>query len=596
MLNIFTSKQEIVMLKIVLFLLSSFTSQNLFYCQNDLPNNRFVDWQANGSKLIDESEYQIIELANLGLDNSGQIDCSSIINQLIVTHFFDSIILLFPAGQFRFEQTLQLKSNLILAGASMEQTTLIFDLDGIGSSIEALGQLNGIVLPISSMGFKGQSKLLCQNHDFAIGDWVRVACNDSLLVSSSWALGTVGQLIQISGIEADTLYLNSALRRSYINEGGLYLQKIVPLSGIGIRCMTIRRLDDTAPSQQSNLLLEGVVHTVIENVAFYNCTFSHIDARTCSNITVRSCYFQDGFSYGGGGRAYGVVMQATTNECLIENNIFKHLRHSILLQSGANGNVITFNYSTEPYWEEATLPANSSGELVLHGNYPYANLFEQNVVGNIVVDNSHGANGPDNLFYRNRAYQYGIFFSDQTSPYQLLMGNHVTNTTFPYSLVNYTIQGIGHYQFANNNKGSIVPAGTQFTYDTSFAYQFCPYFVMQNAWLSIGDQPPMLQYIPAQQRFLENNFLSNNCQSAGIQQQDLKQQICASPNPFSDKCIVSCDGKAISTLQLIDCNCKLLQTIAVQEAQFELDMSAFESGLYFLKSTDGLHWCKLLKY
>jgi hypothetical protein len=119
---------------------------------------------------------------------------------------------------------------------------------------------------------------------------------------------------------------------------------------------------------------------------------------------------------------------------------------------------------------------------------------------------------------------------------------------------------------------------------------------MPNTWLSIGDQPPMLQYIPAQQRFLENNFLSNNCQFASTQQQDLEQQISISPNPFSNKCIVSYEGKAFSPLLLIDCNGKILQTIAVQEAQFELDMSVFENGMYFLKSTDGLYWCKLLKY
>ena len=579
----------------ILFFLFLFSWQQMLNAQSTFPYQRFVDWQNKGAQSIDEVHFQVLDLASFGIDASGQTDCAALFNQLITAHFNDSIVLLFPPGEFRFDHPVTLKSNIILAGAGMTQTVLNFNLGNVGSSIQGLGFLNGPVFALNALAVKGQIALVCPNHDFEVGDWVRLACNDSALVTSNWALGTVGQLTAIEAVHADTLFLKSALRRSYINEIGLTLQKIVPISQVGIKCMTIRRLDDTAPTQQSNLLLEGVVHAVIENVAFYNCTFSHVDARTSSNITVRSCYFQDGFSYGGGGRAYGVVMQATTNECLIENNIFKHLRHSILLQSGANGNVVTFNYSTDPYWEEATLPANSSGEIVLHGNFPYANLFEQNVVGNIVIDNSHGANGPDNLFYRNRAYQYGIFFSDQTSPFQLLIGNHVTNTSFPFSLVNYTVQGIGHYQFANNNKGSIVPAGTQFAYDTSFAYQFCPSFVMPHTWLSIGDQPPMLQFIPAQQRFLENNFLSNNCQVAGIQHHDLKQQIGISPNPFSNKCIVSYEGKAFSPLLLIDCHGKIMQTLSVQEAQFELDMSAFESGLYFLKSQDGLYCCKLLK-
>ncbi|MFM8597259.1 MAG: glycosyl hydrolase family 28-related protein [Flavobacteriales bacterium] len=579
----------------LLFFLGFFLLVQHLNAQATFPQQRFVNWQVNGSTPIDETNYQVIELTSLGIDATGQTDCSVLINQLITTYFSDSIVLLFPAGQFSFDQTIQLKSNLVLAGVSMDQTTFNFNLGGTGSSIEAIGQLNGPVFPISSSAVKGQTKLVCQNYNFAIGDWVRISCNDSLLVSSSWALGTVGQLVQISDIQVDTLFLTSALRRSYISEGVLSLQKIVPLSGIGIRCLTIRRLDDTAPYQQSNILFEGVVHSVVSRVAFYNCTFSHIDARTCSNLSIRSCYFQDAFGYGGGGRGYGVVLQATSNECLVEDNIFKHLRHSMLLQSGANGNVMAFNFSTDAFWEETSLPANSSGEIVLHGNYVYSNLFEQNVIGNIVIDNSHGANGPDNLFYRNRATLYGIFFSDQSSPNQLFIGNHVTNTSFPYSLVNYNIQGLGHYQFANNNKGTIVPNGTQLSSDTSFAYQMCPLFVPLSMWLTIGDQPAMLQYIPAQQRYLDQSHLISTCDASGAIMSTHIIQIALAPNPVQQKCIISIQGKPVNHLFLLDSYGRLLQTIAVYSNTLELDLSQLQSGIYFLQLENQAYLYKLMK-
>lgn len=578
-----------------LLLLNFFLLIEQFNAQVTFPQQRFVNWQQHGATPIDEANYQVIELTSLGIDATGQTDCSVLINQLITSHYSDSIVLLFPAGQFRFDQSIQLKSNLILAGASMGQTTLNFNLGGTGSSMEALGQLNGPIFPLSSMAVKGQTKIVCPNHAFTAGDWVRLTCNDSSLVSSNWAIGTIGQLIQISDIHADTLFLSSVLRRSYMNEGGLSLQKIVPLSGIGIRCLTIRRLDDTAPAQQSNILFEGVVHSVVSRVAFYNCTFAHIDVRTCSNLSIRSCYFQDAFGYGGGGRGYGVVLQATSNECLIEDNIFKHLRHSILLQSGANGNVIALNFSTDAFWEEASLPANSSGEIVLHGNYVYSNLFEQNVVGNIVIDNSHGGNGPDNLFYRNRATLYGIFFSDQSSPNQLFIGNHVTNTSFPYNLVNYNIQGVGHYQFANNNKGTIVPVGTQLSSDTSFAYQVCPAFVPLNMWLTIGDQPAMLQYIPAQQRYLDQNHLIGACDASGGFASTNIAQIALAPNPVQQKCTISVQGKQVNTMNLLDARGKVVQTIAVHSTSFELDLSQLQSGIYFIQLENQAQVFKLLK-
>ncbi len=40
--------------------------------------------------------------------------------------------------------------------------------------------------------------------------------------------------------------------------------------------------------------------------------------------------------------AYGTMLHFTTGECLIENNIFEHLRHSTIVQAGANGNVFGY--------------------------------------------------------------------------------------------------------------------------------------------------------------------------------------------------------------------------------------------------------------
>lgn len=117
-----------------------------------------------------------------------------------------------------------------------------------------------------------------------------------------------------------------------------------------------------------------------------------------NNILVNNCYFTRGYGYGGGGRAYGTVLQFTSGNCLIFNNIFEHLRHSVLLQAGVNGNVISYNYSFDPYWEEALYPSDFGGDLVCHGNFVFANLFEGNICSKMSIDNSHGINGPYNTF------------------------------------------------------------------------------------------------------------------------------------------------------------------------------------------------------
>ncbi|HET54529.1 MAG TPA: hypothetical protein ENN33_04860, partial [Ignavibacteria bacterium] len=104
--------------------------------------------------------------------------------------------------------------------------------------------------------------------------------------------------------------------------------------------------------------------------------------------------FADAGTHGCG---YGIILGYSSTNCLIENNIFRMLRHAMLLGCGANCNVLNYNYSREQYWTEQIVGA----DLCLHGRYPYANLMEQNIICQISVDDSHGRNGPYNAFIRN---------------------------------------------------------------------------------------------------------------------------------------------------------------------------------------------------
>ncbi|MFM7771027.1 MAG: hypothetical protein ACKO8Q_10785, partial [Bacteroidota bacterium] len=114
-----------------------------------------------------------------------------------------------------------------------------------------------------------------------------------------------------------------------------------------------------------------------------------------------------------------------------------------------------------------------------HNDYEYIfiNLFEMNSVQNIVIDNSHGPNGPYNTFLRNRASLFGIFFSADNSPSQNFIGNEIPNTNFPYSSVNYTILGTYHFLFGNNNKGNLDPIGTEKPSTSSLIFSNSPLFL-----------------------------------------------------------------------------------------------------------------------
>jgi hypothetical protein len=279
---------------------------------------------------------------------------------------------------------------VILDGEGANQTHFVFQLGGVGSAIQSNGQAL-----ISFNSFFQQTALknsnsviLNSNHGFVAGDWIRISQMDSDLVYSSWAIGSVGQIVQIDHVSGDTLQLHSPLRMNYDLSRYPKVTKLIPNEHVGIRCLSIERMDDTAPEQASSISFTNTVHSYIDGISSVKCTFAHVELSNCSNVVVRKSFFKDAFDYGEGGRAYGVVMHFTTNECRIEDNIFDHLRHAILLQAGANGNVCSFNFAVNPNWTNANplLTTTSAGELVLHGNYVYANLFEQNKVNNIVID------------------------------------------------------------------------------------------------------------------------------------------------------------------------------------------------------------------
>ena len=218
-----------------------------------------------------------------------------------------------------------------------------------------------------------------------------------------------------------------------------------------ISALKIKRNDATS-GQTSNLFFNYAVNCWVKGVELENCNYAHINLQSSANITLSGNYIHDGFSYGSGGKAYGIVLQFGTSDNLIVDNIVKHLRHSFLLQAAANGNVIAYNYSYDPYWTEGWFPVASAGDVVLHGNYPYANLFEGNIFQNLVIDNSHGINGPYNTFFRNRIESYGIVMNNNSGDNMNFIANEITGSGLLKGL--YTISG-NHTAIGNNIKGSL---------------------------------------------------------------------------------------------------------------------------------------------
>ena len=122
----------------------------------------------------------------------------------------------------------------------------------------------------------------------------------------------------------------------------------------------------------------------------------------------------------------------------------------MLVQIGANGNVFEGNSSSNPTWTGTILPKHSSGDIVLHGNYPYSNLFKNNNCHHIVIDNSHGQNGPSNHFIQNQLSPYGVHMNKQAGNNMFFIDNHIKGNRIK---AGYKISGKNHIQKGNMRNG-----------------------------------------------------------------------------------------------------------------------------------------------
>ena len=213
-----------------------------------------------------------------------------------------------------------------------------------------MGSLSNDTSYLTQNAFKDSSSVKVNNSSlFMVGDWVRIIQNDSALINNSWALNTVGQIVEITQIINNELVFDSDLRRNYNLNQTPYVKKILIKENTGLECFKIQR-EDNSSSQVSNIKFSRAANCWISGIESDKCNFAHVDVEYSTNLTISKSYFHDAQNYGSGGKAYGVMLHFTTNECLVEDNIFNHLRHSMILQAGANGNIFSYNYSYDPYW------------------------------------------------------------------------------------------------------------------------------------------------------------------------------------------------------------------------------------------------------
>ncbi|MCG3121638.1 MAG: hypothetical protein ALAOOOJD_04841 [bacterium] len=332
----------------------------------------------------------------------------------------------------------------------------------------------------------------------------------------------VGQItrLEAKGMDATGEWgeIKDVANMNYIDSSdpdySLKVRKVIPVQNIGIEGLTINR----DPHEQATAYIHDIqfgfaVNCWVKGVESYKASRNHLAISYSSHIEISGCYFHEAMDYGDGGWGYGVVTGGSSTNCLIENNIFRKLRHAMVAGGGSNCNVWTFNYSREK--------ENSTRDLDLHAKYPFGHLFEHNYVAFIEANDYHGLNGPYNAFVRNTAYsdsenEWGAIVL-KNAPNSSVLGCEVQSQTGG-------VGGSGTTSFVIEKYGKYVPSGLyedgiwkthyevylnvgfriySFLADYSYYYSSRPAFLDMNySFPTLGPNYFLLtQSIPARERF-----------------------------------------------------------------------------------------------
>ncbi|MFM9945231.1 MAG: glycosyl hydrolase family 28-related protein, partial [Bacteroidia bacterium] len=393
---------------------------------SQIPDSIRFDWNVSGEEPIFKPEIKI-NVLDFGFGNDGVFDNTSKLQSLINSLQSDSqLVIYFPTGLYKFSATIYLRSGITIEGEGGTNTKFMFDNGGSGNLFEVIATQSSNFIFLKN-GLTIHSRIIEADSQLTTNKYYEFLVDGDGYTTSDWAKSSIGQIFKIDSIINDSAFLSTQLKLDYYKYKNPRIRLINPIRDVHFKYISLERLDKTS-GQTANFNFNYAINCTVIGVESNRTNMSHITMGKSYRCRVADSYFHHAHDYGGGGKAYGVELRYSTSNCLIENNIFDNLRHSILLQAGPNGNVIAGNFSINPFWKEGIFPANSAGELVLHGNYPFANLFESNEVGNIVVDNSHGINGPGNVFYRNKASLWGVLMNTGAGHATHFIGNEIIGT------------------------------------------------------------------------------------------------------------------------------------------------------------------------
>ncbi|NIM96227.1 MAG: hypothetical protein GTO18_21220 [Anaerolineales bacterium] len=463
--------------------------------------SRMVDWTEVGYPGEIPKVPVVVNVMDFGAKGDGITNDYAAITTAINSATSPGAVL-FPEGTYRYESTIKLKDGIVLRGEWADKTHLECDLSGASRPcIEAVTYRRGDFTPAISGLEKGSTLLqVADASSFSPGDTAEIQQeNDPTIMytkpewNQPWARDSVGQFFHVIAVNGNTLTIDPPLHLSFRTDLNAVVRTNGLISNVGIEKLHIKRLD---AGDGHTIHFKNSMDSWVRLVHSEYTYRTHVSVTSSINVEVRDSYFHHAHDYGGGGHGYGVNVNTHSTNCLVENNIFEHLRHSMMLATGANGNVFGYNYSFDTFANGGWDPPDIS----VHGHYPFMNLFEGNIVQEAWSTDYWGPAGPGITLFRNRIEFENLNINDH-SHNQNVIGNELTEGSNRIWISNDSSGTLVH---GNNVNGQISwdPAIPDHDLPNSYYLISKPAFFGSLPWPSIGSEFTLGEgTIPAKDRY-----------------------------------------------------------------------------------------------
>lgn len=212
-----------------------------------------------------------------------------------------------------------------------------------------------------------------------------------------------GQIVNVTGVAGTTITFTPALYTAY--SATPWASRVTATTRAGVEDLMIFA---TNSLNMRNVWIQGGVECWLWNVGCDFADGDHVTIDFGYRCEIRQCWFRECFQHVSGNWDSQIGLRCKTTGTLVIDNILERLHSSILLEWGAAGNVIAYNYLLDEYDQGITSGNHwmPNSMLADHGGHPQFNLFEGNITQKFVWDSYWGTAGPDTAL-RNWSLGHG---------------------------------------------------------------------------------------------------------------------------------------------------------------------------------------------